>query len=79
MTNALAHFLSLRPYFVHFEEDRPLTPAEAEAETLRLNGLPKPEQIKLFCKVMEFPVLTYLYDKATYNGEVENDIEWMVL
>lgn len=75
-TDALARFLANQPYTVTYRPERGMTEEQIKAETIRLNSLPKAEQIVIFCQAMGFDVLDYLTEKARFNYEVENEIEW---
>lgn len=54
-----------------------MTTKEIEAETERLNALPKDKQLITYCDAMGFSVIEYLREKAKFNGEVLNEIEWL--
>lgn len=56
-----------------------MTPDQIEAETDRLNGLPKAEQITIFCQAMGYDVRDYLMEKSRYMGEIVNDIDYLDL
>lgn len=78
-TDALARFLAIQPQTVTYRPEPPMTPAQIEAETDRLNGLPKDEQVVIFCQAMGFEVRDYLIEKSRYMGEVVNEIDYLEL
>jgi hypothetical protein len=78
-TNALARFLAIQPQTFTYRPEPPMTPDQIEAETERLNGLPKDEQVVIFCQAMGFGVRDYLMEKSRYMGEVVNDIDYLDL
>ena len=78
-TDALARFLAIQPQTFTYRPEPPMTPAQIEAETYRLNGLSKAEQITIFCQAMGFGVRDYLMEKSRYMGEVVNDIDYLDL
>lgn len=78
-TDALARFLANHPHTLHFRPEPTMTADEIEAETIRLNGLPKDQQIVIFCAAMGFDVRDYLSEKSRYMGEVVNEIDYLDL
>lgn len=78
-TDALARFLANHPYTVTERVELGLTPDQIASETIRLNGLPKAEQIVIFCQAVGFDVRDYLMEKSRYMGEVVNDIDYLDL
>lgn len=78
-TDWLVRPLACLPYQISYKPDPTPTAEEIDAETERLNALPRDQQLRVFCAAMGFGLFEYLAEQAAFTSEVLHEIEWLHL